>query len=190
MVGLSFSHLLPETQSDSPPCVGSPQTWAEVDAGPCGYFELIARREEAEAEAAVQRRFSRCLRYCAPELSRSLLLPQCGTACAVDSDSTAPAGLDERGDVYSFALVVWELFAGEPPLAQHPDPAAAAAAAGGARPPLAAVRWATGLAGLLERAWASDPAKRCTADDAVAALHRLSSAVEQGSGCVAACALA
>ena len=131
-------------------------------------------------EAAVHRRFSRCLRYCAPELSRSLLLPQCGTACAVDSDSTAPAGLDERGDVYSFALVVWELFAGEPPLAQHPDPAAAAAAAGGARPPLAAVRWATGLAGLLERAWASDPAKRCTADDAVAALHRLSSAVEQG----------
>ena len=59
---------------------------------------------------------------------------------------------------YSFALVVCQLCARGPPLAQLPDPyAAAAAVVGGAHPRLAAVRWATVLAGLLERAWATGP---------------------------------
>ena len=199
VAGFSFSHLLPETVSDGETCDdrarGTLPRPAELDSDPSCYIELAGKNEEEAAEeVAVRLDCSRCLRYCAPELYRALSesFPHSSAACDVESDSAAHAGLDERGDVFSFAFVVWELCAGEPPLAQHSDPSAAAsAAAGGARPPLAAVRWATGLAGLLERAWASEPAERCSADDAVAASHGLSSAVERdSSGCVGSCALA
>ena len=96
-------------------------------------------------------------------------------------------GWDERADVYSLALIAWELCAGEPPLAALHDAAAAAAAAADpcARPGTGAgeVPWA-GLAGLVRRGWAADSGARCAPDEAVAVLEALT---EEGVAQAACC---
>ncbi len=103
-------------------------------------------------------------------------------------------GWDERADMYSLALIAWELCAGSPPLAALPDAAAAAEFCGGARPGRGAaeeVPWA-GLAGIVRRGWAADAGARCTAEEAVAVLLALiEEGDERATGCGGeACAVA
>ena len=182
VAGFGFCLLLPNDVADSHDPTG------DNDLAPTDDVDRLAAVAEQE-EMDVRRTSSRCVRYCAPELTRELFFG--GAACK--ASGTIDAKWDERVDLYSFALIVWELFAGQPPLAQHSDPGSAAAAASkGERPPLAMLHRSEALAALLQRAWAADPKDRCTAEDAVNVLHGLSANVSNGHGscCGSVCIVA
>jgi serine/threonine protein kinase len=189
--GFSFCQVLPsdpqETASlPSPRALQIRRSGSQGSAWHCD----ITAMEHAD-EIAVWRSNSRSLRYLAPEVSRGL---QNGTK---DGPRETPARhweWDVHADVYSFALIIWELFAGELPFAEHSDASSAAAeAAAGSRPSLGhgGIRRA-GLAGVLPRAWTDSPAGRCTADrdEALSALRGVTASASADGVCMSTCAVA
>ena len=76
---------------------------------------------------------------------------------------------DERADVYSMSVIVWELVTGEAPAACHP-----VAAAGRLWP---GRRGWEGLEALLQRGRAVEPGARCSVEEAVEVLEGLSAQV-------------
>ena len=188
----------PGSRAPSPRGGGAPADPADGDG-----------RAAAAEEAAAHRRHGGGLRYMSPELARAVGVlrgPPADVASRRDSDGgdggCCPAdpeagrdggAWDVPADVYSLALVAWELLAGEPPLAHLPDAAAAAAAAAaGSRPPLGGrgVRRAgPGMVALLRRAWAADAAARGSAESALSALQGLAEA-RAGGACAGRCAVA
>ena len=109
-------------------------------------------------------------RYSAPELH---------------GGGTCSAGLEDRGDVFSVAVVIWALFAGHIPHLDLSDAAAAAAAANPItrlRPDVREARGPRELRAALQVAWAHEAESRQTAEGLLGALEAAAAAVPAGCG--------
>ena len=82
---------------------------------------------------------------------------------------------DERADVFSFALIMWEVFSGRLPLADlQPQQAAAEMAYKGVRPePLPADLCPPPFLSLMMRCWDADPQQRPLFPEIVRELERM-----------------
>ena len=133
------------------------------------FLEIAGGADSEDAEGGPS-----ATRYSAPELHG-------GGTCA--------AGLEDRGDVFSAAVVIWALFAGHIP---HPDLSDAAAAAAAAnlrtrlRPDVREARGPRGLRTALQVAWAHEAGSRPTAEGLLGALEAAAAAP---AGCCGGCRL-
>ena len=105
-------------------------------------------------------------------------MTRCGTPCWTAPEIITGGKYDEKVDVYSFGIVVWEVLTHRRPFADRAFADVALAVVEGKRPPVPASCPAA-LRSLMEACWHADPTKRPSMEDVVTRLDAIAVHVDR-----------